>query len=172
MCVYKVFTSASLLVFASASLSSRLHPLPSFCFRGTESFFLSVRTYCGDVPLLCALLLPGNEIEMYLHIRPASNVVQIQGVVLDVTTPDGVPRIGIVMEFCEHGSLRQHLKKLAASRGGKVSPVVGTRCTPGTSRVLRACLCCDTCCNVPLRPPIVSLCFVSIVPFRGARFRW
>ena len=53
---------------------------------------------------------------MYLIIRPATNVVQIQGVVLDA--PDGVPRI--VMEWCAHGSLRSHLRALARSRDGKV----------------------------------------------------
>ena len=61
-------------------------------------------------------LPPGREIEMFMIVRPATNVVQIQGVVLDA--PDGVPRI--VMEWCAHGSLRSHLRVLARSRDGKV----------------------------------------------------
>ena len=66
-------------------------------------------------------LPPGREIEMFLIVRPATNVVQIQGVVLDA--PDGVPRI--VMEWCAHGSLRAHLQALAHSHDDKVAVIRG-----------------------------------------------
>ena len=60
----------------------------------------------------CPRVSAEHEIDICKAIHFGPNLLQVYGFCLDA--PDGKPRI--VMEWCPHGSLRQHLKKLPASK--------------------------------------------------------
>ena len=53
------------------------------------------------------MMLLGHEMTIFAKIRPGPHVTQLFGVCTDGR--DGKPRI--VMELCEHGTLRQYLSK-------------------------------------------------------------
>jgi hypothetical protein len=60
---------------------------------------------------LCADVEPANEVNIYMAIRPAQNVVTLFGICNDAL--DG--KLRIVMELCTHGSLRDYVKSLPPS---------------------------------------------------------
>ena len=62
--------------------------------------------------VVCAV--PDNEIQIMMLLRPHRNVTQMYGVCSDA--PDGVVRV--VMELCDHGSVRAHLRSLPRSQVG------------------------------------------------------
>jgi hypothetical protein len=53
-----------------------------------------------------------NEMAIMMALRPNRNVTQLYGVCTDAA--DGKARI--VMELCDHGSVRSHLRGLAPSK--------------------------------------------------------